>query len=86
MREGKVKPGFKYIRTHMIIDIKTEVRFTCKSRLVASGNKTANPSFITYSSVATRENVRLAFLISGLSNLEICACNIGNAYLNDPCW
>ena len=33
----------------------------------------------------TRESVILIFLIDILKNLDICACNIGNAYLNSPC-
>ena len=70
----------------MIFDIKMDGKFTCKARLVAGGHKAAPPSSITYSSVVTRETVRLAFIISGLNDLDICACDIGNAYLNAPCW
>ena len=44
MREGKVKPGFKYAGTHMIFDIKMDVKFTCKYRLVAGGHNMAHPS------------------------------------------
>ena len=33
----------------------------------------------------TRESVRLTFLIAGLNDLNICDCNIGNAYINAPC-
>ena len=54
MREGKVKPGFKYVGTHIIFDIKMNGKFTLKSRLVSGGHKTAPPSYITYSSVVTR--------------------------------
>ena len=34
MREGKIKPVFKYVRTHMIFDIKMDGKFTRKDRLV----------------------------------------------------
>ena len=44
MREGKVKPGFKYVGTHVIFDIKMGGKFTCKARLVAGRNITAPPS------------------------------------------
>ena len=47
MREGKVKPGFKYVGTHMVFDIKMNDKFTRKARLVSGGNKTAPPSSIT---------------------------------------
>ena len=40
---------------------------------------------ITYSNFVTNESVRMAFIISGINNLDICVCDIGNAYLNDPC-
>ena len=44
MREGKVQPGFKYVGTHVIFDIKMGGKFTCKARLVAGRNITAPPS------------------------------------------
>ena len=59
--------------------------FTCEAILLVVRHNTAPPSFIAYSSVVVREIVRLAFLISGLNDIYICACNIGNAYLNSPC-
>jgi hypothetical protein len=44
------------------------------------------PASITYSSVVSRDSVRLvAFLLAALNRLEIMACDIGNAYLNAPC-
>ena len=66
----------------MIFDIKMDGKFTCRVRLVAGGHKMAPPSSITYSIVVTRESVRLVFLISGLNDLDMCACDIGIAYLN----
>ena len=39
---------------------------------------------MTYSSVVWRESVRVAFLITALNDLEICAADVGNAYLNAP--
>ena len=61
------------------------VKFTCRDKLVSGGQKTSPPSSITYSNVVTSENVSLAFVIASLNNLYICACDIGNAYLNYPC-
>ena len=85
MREVKVKPGFKYIGTHMIFDIKMDGNFTCKARLVAGGHNMSPTLYTTYSSVLTKESVRLEFLISGLDDLDIWTYDIVNAYLNDPC-
>ena len=85
MKSGKVKPGHKFCDTHMIFDIKMDGQFTRKARLVADGHKTDAPSSITYSSVVSRDSVRLAFTIAALNDLEVMACDIGNAYLNAPC-
>ena len=60
-------------------------KFTRKARLVADGHKTDAPSSITYSSVVSRDSVRIAFTLAALNDLEIMACDIGNAYLNAPC-
>ena len=85
MRDGKVKPGYTYCGTHMIFDIKMDGKFTRKARLVADGHTTNVPSSITYSSVVFRESVRLALMIASLNDLNIAACDIGNAYLNAEC-
>ena len=58
--------------------------FTCKARFVADGSRTEAPASMTYSSVVWRESVRIAFLIAALNKLEICAADVGNAYLNAP--
>jgi hypothetical protein len=56
--------------------------FTCKARFVAGGHMTNPPDEITYSSVVTRDSVRLAFLIEDSNDIKILATDIGNAYLN----
>ena len=55
---------------------------TRKARLVACGDMTGLPSS---SSVVTRESVRIAFLIAGLNDLDVLACDIGKEYFNAPC-
>ena len=70
----------------MIFDIKMDRNFTCKARLVAGGHKMAPPLLITYIIVVTRESVIQEFLIDGMNDLDICACDIGNANLNPLCW
>ena len=37
---------------------------------------------ITYSSVISRDSVRLAFIIAALNGLDIMSCDLENAYLN----
>jgi hypothetical protein len=82
-RKGRELIGYTEIKCHMIFDVKMD--FARKARFVAGGHMTEAPSGITYSSVVSRDSVRLAFLYAGLNNLEVMACDIGNAYLNAPC-
>ena len=46
---------------------------------------TEAPASITYSSVVRRDSVQLAFMIAFLNNIELIACDVGNAYLYAPC-
>ena len=66
----------------MISDIKMHEKFTRKARLVAGSHTTATPSSNKYSSVVFTESVRIVFLLAYLNELDIFACNIGNAYFN----
>jgi len=78
--EERVPMGYKWIKCHMIFDIKMD--FTRKARYVAGGHMTDPPSSITYSSVVSRNSVRIAFLLAALNDIDILAYEIGNAYLN----
>ena len=69
----------------MIFDIKMDGKLTRKARSVADGHTTNTPSSMTYSSVVSRDSVRLTLLIASLNDLDISACDIGNAYLNADC-
>ena len=77
---GKIPPGYQLITCHMIFDIKMD--FTRKARFVAGGHLTDPPKESVYSSVVTRESVRLFFLIAALNGLDVLSCDIQNAYLN----
>ena len=78
----KIPPGFKYVGTMMIFDIKLD--FTRKARLVARGDLTEAPITLTYSSVVSRESVRIAFLLAALNEIDVSMFDIGNAYLTAP--
>jgi hypothetical protein len=75
--------GYQEIDCHIIFDIKMDL--TRKARFVAGGHTTETPMSITYSSVVSRDSVRIAFLIAALNDLDIMACDVSNAYLNAPC-
>ena len=73
--------GSTHIPYYFIFDIKFDL--TRKSILVAGGySHKYVPPHLTYSSVASRESMRIEFLLAALNELEISACDIGNTYLN----
>ena len=75
--------GYQQIRCHMIFDVKMD--FTRKARFVAGGHTTETPTSLTYSSVVSRDSVRLILLMAALNDVPLLAADIGNAYLNAPC-
>ena len=85
--DGDVKSlvGYQKIDCHMIFDIKMGENFRRKARMVAGGHKTVTPSSLTYSSVVSRDSVRIALTIAALNGLDVLACDIQNAYLTAPC-
>ena len=87
LEDGDTLPiGYKQILCHMIFDVKMDGKFTRKARLVANGNESVGvPASHSYSSVVTRESVRIAFLYASLNDLDILSCDVSNAYLNAPC-
>ena len=83
--EAKIPPGYQKIKCHFIFDIKMSENFRRKARLVANGNETDTPASLTYSSVVSRDSVRIALTIATLNDLEVLACDIENAYLTADC-
>ena len=76
---------YQQIRFHMIFDIKMDRRFTRKACYVA-GVHTTDPLFsITYSSIVSRDSIRIAFALAALNGVEIRAADISSAYLNAEC-
>jgi hypothetical protein len=79
--DGKVPIGFKEISCHLVFDIKSDT-LAQKARFVAGGHQTDPPKDSTYSSVVSRDSVRLFFLLAALNDLDVLACDIQNAYIN----
>jgi hypothetical protein len=68
--EGEQIPvGSTWIPFHMIFDVKCDL--TRKARFVAGGHWTHAPAQLSYSSVVTRESIRIAFLIAALNELDM---------------
>ena len=59
--------------------------FTHKARLVAGGHTTEVTEISNYSSVVSRESVRIAMIIAALNDLKLETGDIHNAYLTAPC-
>ena len=76
--------GYQQMRGHLVFDIRLD-GLVRKARFVAGGHETETPSSITYSSVVSRDSVRIAFLIAALNDVDLMSADIGNAYLNAPC-
>lgn len=74
--------GYKWIPCHMVFDIKMDL--TRKARYVAGGHKTDPPKESVYSSVVSRDSVRIALTLAALNDLNVMAADIQNAYLSAP--
>ena len=66
--------GFQEISCHIVFDVK--MNFTRKAHFVANGSTMETPVALCYPSVASRDSVRIAFLIAALNDLDIFACDI----------
>jgi hypothetical protein len=77
-----MQPGFKKIDCHMLFDVKLDL--VRKARFVAGGHQTDPPEESVYSSVISRDSVRLAFVIAALNDVEILSADVQIAYLNAP--
>jgi hypothetical protein len=73
--------GHKLIKCHMIFDVKM-VGLVRKARFVAGGHMTDPPQDSVYSSVVTRESVRIMFTIAAMNDLDLLAGDVQNAYIN----
>ena len=81
-RGEKAPVGYTQITCHLIFDLKLDM--TRKARYVAGGHLTDVPTYMTYSSVVSRDTVRIGFLMAALNNLGILAGDIQNAFLETP--
>ena len=74
--------GWSKVTGHLVFDVKMD--FTRKARWVLDGHKTPDPIGSTYAGVVSRESVRIAFTYAALNELDVCAADIRNAYLQAP--
>ena len=80
LTDGDSPPAdYKKIPYQMIFDVKFDLRH--KARLVAGGHKTDPPKEDIFSGVVGMETVRIRFLLATVNTLDVCAADIGNAFL-----
>ena len=78
------KLGYQWNSCHMIFDVKLGENFCRKARLVAGGHVTDTPASMTYSSVVSRDSVRICLTLAALNDLQVLSGDIQNAYLTAP--
>ena len=81
---GKVEDlkGYERITGHLVFDVKLSENFRRKSRFVDDGHLVETPASITYSTVVSRESVRLLLMIAALNDLDIMGCDVQNNFLS----
>ena len=56
-----------YLDINIIFDVKLGEGFRRKARFVGDGHKTETPSSVTYSSVVSRDSIRIILMIAALN-------------------
>ena len=82
--DDKMHVGHEKIQCHMIFVVKIG-DLTRKGRFCANGNETDPPKESTFSTVVSRDSVRLFFLLAALNDLNILLVDKQNIYLSAPC-
>ena len=67
------------IRCHIIFDINMYFNSVHKAMLVEGSHMTDPLESITYTSVVSRDNVHIAFMLAALNDIDMYAAGIGNA-------
>lgn len=76
--------GYTRITGHIVFDVKLGENFRRKARFCADGHKMQTPASVTYSSVVSRDSVRIMLLVAALNDLHLKAADVQNAFLTAP--
>ena len=74
--------GYQQITGHLVFDVKLGEGFWRKARYCADGHKKRPPVSVTYSTVVSRDSVRIALTIAALNELDVQGADVQNAFLN----
>ena len=83
--KADIPPGYQFVNCHVSFDIKMSKVFRRKARVVSGGHITEEPASLTYSSIVSRDSVRIALMIADLNGLKVLACEIQNDFLTAKC-
>lgn len=82
--------GYIQITGHLVFDVKLGENFRRKARYCADGHKTGTPASVTYSTVVSRDSVRILLTVAAFNDLDILGADVQNAFLTAPnkekCW
>ena len=82
--DNEIPIGYSEIKCHMIFTVKM-VGLVRKARFVADGSTTHDlPPESIFSTVVSRDSVRLFFLVCALNDLDVLSCDVQGAYLTAP--
>ena len=76
--------GYTQITGHIVFDVKLGENFRRKARFCADGHKTGAPASVTYSTVVSRDSVRILLTIAALNDLKVLGADVQNAFLTAP--
>ncbi|KAI2513325.1 Reverse transcriptase (RNA-dependent DNA polymerase) [Fragilaria crotonensis] len=76
--------GYTQITGHLVFDVKLGENFRRKARYCADGHKTGAPASVTYSTVVSRDSVRILLTIAALNDLNVLGADVQNAFLTAP--
>ena len=68
--------GYTQITGHLVFDVKFGENFRRKARYCADGHKTGAPASVTYSTVVSRDSVRILLTIAALNDLEVLGADV----------
>ena len=74
--------AYEEITVHLIFDVKLSENFRRKARFIADGHLVETPASIKYSTVVSRDSVRILLLAAALNDLDVMGTDVQNAFLS----
>ena len=74
--------AYEQISGHLIFDVKLSENFQRKPIFMADGHLVETPASVTYSTVVSRDSVRILLLAAALNGLEVKGADVQNAFLS----